>query len=78
MADLPLIPIPRPFGGQLAHCRNGRSLSRSVNDVWIGTFDISYATNRDRRTSRRLMTSSILLMTSSIDLVCAREITSKE
>jgi hypothetical protein len=64
--------------GQLAHCRNGRSWSRSVNDVWIGTFDISYATNRDRRTSRRLMTSSILLTISSIDLVCAGEMTSKE
>ena len=38
----------------------------------------SYATNRDRRTSRRLMTSSILLITSSIDLVRAGKMISKE
>ena len=37
-----------------------------------------YATNRNRKASRRLTTSSILLIISSIGLVCAHGMTSKE
>jgi hypothetical protein len=38
----------------------------------------AYTTDRDKKTSRRSMISSILLMMSSIDLVSAGVITSKQ
>jgi hypothetical protein len=71
-----------PASDETSRKRRVEAVATRVMKCWGVAFRAAplntQATNRDRQTSRRLMMSSILLITSSIDLVCAGGTTSKE